>query len=499
MAKLRSFYAMAIEDAGNSERTGVITIDGNITNMPWYWFLPGETETSSQKFRADFEALALTPEEKLRIDINSMGGNLQAAIAICNMLKSLPNFTTARITSAAASAATIIAMGCQRIEMFSGTGMLIHCCASMDPNYEPMTADEHRIAADDCDRWDMAMAGFYAAKCGKSVDEVLAQMKKDAWMSAQEALAFGLCDEIIGTTVIASADAHNRQIVALGGHLLDFRGLPEPTFLAEEAATADAGEEAGGMTIAVDVDGVLAEYDAEAYDPMVIGEPRIGAQEFLQRLIDAGHTVIIHTCRAAEVVTAWLDANALPYNSVWTEAGKPLAQAYVDDRAVRFCGDYDEAFNAATGVDEELGVRSEELGDGEAGEELGVGDAALPAAVTAEYLAQHHPEVAAALHAQGVADERTRQAHLDALDAESVREIIAEARRAGTDLLTVTEQVNAAIKASGKGAAYLASRAADADAGGTQRIAADTAPVGTPTEASQIIAMAKQNVAMGLV
>ncbi len=97
-------------------------------------------------------------------------------------------------------------------------------------------------------------------------------------------------------------------------------------------------------TVAVDVDGVLARYDGWK-GPGVIGEPIRGAKEFMESLRKDGFRVIIHTTRTKDFegedhvlrirsVRKWLEENNIPYDDLHTEIGKPIACAYVDDRAV---------------------------------------------------------------------------------------------------------------------------------------------------------------------
>ncbi len=110
--------------------------------------------------------------------------------------------------------------------------------------------------------------------------------------------------------------------------------------------------------VAVDVDGVLAQFDHwEGID--MIGDPIEGAVLFVNNLIAAGFRVLIHSTRTNPelnnpadsgranlesdpwrrrlkgLLTTWLRTHGFPLAvEVYAGPGKPLAVAYVDDRAV---------------------------------------------------------------------------------------------------------------------------------------------------------------------
>ena len=87
--------------------------------------------------------------------------------------------------------------------------------------------------------------------------------------------------------------------------------------------------------VCVDLDGVLAKYDRWR-GPLRIGRPVPGAKRFLQDLQVMGLYVIIASARdSLTPVRIWLMKNKMPYNELWEGRGKPVACAYVDDRAVR--------------------------------------------------------------------------------------------------------------------------------------------------------------------
>jgi hypothetical protein len=121
-------------------------------------------------------------------------------------------------------------------------------------------------------------------------------------------------------------------------------------------------------TIAVDVDGVLAEYDGwQGIEN--IGNPFPGAQKFVAELRQYGRVLIFSTrCnpevneearmsvdRLREVLQEWLDDNEFMYDDIYTGIGKPLAAVYIDDRAV-LCNPmingrgYEDALSDAVGM-----------------------------------------------------------------------------------------------------------------------------------------------------
>jgi cation transport ATPase len=92
--------------------------------------------------------------------------------------------------------------------------------------------------------------------------------------------------------------------------------------------------------VCVDINGVLDNYrgwqGAEHWDP-----PRAGAREFLQALQQEGYDVVVLTTRWHEDARAWLERHGLLEFVCEVTDRKPAAHVFVDDRALRFEGDFD--------------------------------------------------------------------------------------------------------------------------------------------------------------
>ena len=106
-----------------------------------------------------------------------------------------------------------------------------------------------------------------------------------------------------------------------------------------------AGEEnALPKTIAVDFDGVIAEYDGWK-GVGILGEPRKDVVAALRALHTEGWKIVIHTTRGEEEISAYLTEHRVPHHEInrnsdyKTLGGKPVADVYWDDRALCYSGD----------------------------------------------------------------------------------------------------------------------------------------------------------------
>ncbi|HWG50618.1 MAG TPA: hypothetical protein VN669_13045 [Candidatus Acidoferrales bacterium] len=109
------------------------------------------------------------------------------------------------------------------------------------------------------------------------------------------------------------------------------------------SAAAQQKPDSRERTIAVDFDGVLANYDGwKGAD--VLGEPRADVVIALRILRGEGWKILIHTTRAEQHITDYLVRHEIPYDEInrnssySNEGGKPVATIYWDDRALCYSG-----------------------------------------------------------------------------------------------------------------------------------------------------------------
>lgn len=98
-------------------------------------------------------------------------------------------------------------------------------------------------------------------------------------------------------------------------------------------------------TVAVDFDGVLVEGGVWE-GPYVIPPMREHADRFLARL-NGYYRVVIFSNRAPAVVMDWLFRHDLMQYVDDVTQFKPMAFAYIDDKAIAFEGDFDVALAQA--------------------------------------------------------------------------------------------------------------------------------------------------------
>ena len=86
--------------------------------------------------------------------------------------------------------------------------------------------------------------------------------------------------------------------------------------------------------VAVDYDHTIK--DNEANTPMA------GVGEALQELRARGIRILIHSCNDPDYIRQQLQEWGIVVDGVWDGVGKPVCVAYIDDRGLRFTGDWQQ-------------------------------------------------------------------------------------------------------------------------------------------------------------
>lgn len=175
--------------------------------------------------------LADYKDKHVDVLISSPGGDLDHALDIRQQFIDHGD-VTAHIVGFTASAATVIAMGAKRVCMYRGAVLKVHKCSNYIDVWGAYNADQMAKLIEDLtknkkenDKIDVILANIYAQRCGKQVTDILDLLKRDTWLDADEALSYGLIDEIEdGMAPVMLDDAMERKLNALG---LGTDGIPE--------------------------------------------------------------------------------------------------------------------------------------------------------------------------------------------------------------------------------------------------------------------------------
>lgn len=127
------------------------------------------------------------------VNVNSPGGDMFEGIAIYNLLAAHPAKVTVNVMGLAASAASIIAMAGDTINMGTGSFLMIHNAWGVVVGNK----NDMRAAADVFDGFDAALADIYHARTGVKKAEISALMDGETFMGSADAIRRGFADGTI--------------------------------------------------------------------------------------------------------------------------------------------------------------------------------------------------------------------------------------------------------------------------------------------------------------
>lgn len=190
---MKKFWQIKNEaEADNAE----IFIYGEIADTTWW----GD-EVTPKQFADDLKALE---GKDLTVRVNSPGGDVFAAQAIYNQLKSYAGHVTMRIDGLAASAATIITCAGDTVIMPDNALFMIHNPKGAMCGY--YGAKDLSDYAKQLDTVRQTIVNVYKKRCANLSDtQIKHKMDDETWMTAQEALDYGFVDQLDSDTEIVNS------------------------------------------------------------------------------------------------------------------------------------------------------------------------------------------------------------------------------------------------------------------------------------------------------
>ncbi len=181
--KAEFFNAVTTPAPAGDGAVATIRLYGPIDSWGGFWGV------SAKDVSAVLDALPASVDQ-IVLRINSPGGEVFEGVSILNMLRAHKATVTAVVDGRAASAASVIAAGCDECVMSPGTQMMIHSPSVIAWG----NATVLRKQAEVLDGIERSIVEIYTAKAGeKDWTQLLAD---ETWMTATEAVNEGLADRV---------------------------------------------------------------------------------------------------------------------------------------------------------------------------------------------------------------------------------------------------------------------------------------------------------------
>lgn len=142
---------------------------------------------------------AIDPKKEIILVINSPGGSVDAGFALWDQLKMVECPIITLVTGMAASMGSVLSLAADSGKRFAtkNARFMVH-----QPSISGVIqgqATDLQIQADEIIKTRDRLIKLYVEKTGKSEKQIAKSLDRDLWMSAQEALDFGLLDKIVAT------------------------------------------------------------------------------------------------------------------------------------------------------------------------------------------------------------------------------------------------------------------------------------------------------------
>lgn len=197
-------------------------------------------------------ALRSIGNRDVTVNINSPGGDVFEGIAIYNRLREHPAQVNVKVLGLAASAASIIAMAGDNIQIGASSFLMIHNAWVMAVG----NRHDMRDVADFLEPFDRALADVYVSRTGADLATVQAAMDAETWFSGSQAVELGYANSLLASDEVKQVESAVdpqvnalRRIESLACHnaprstvrdlLNQIKGKPGA---ADEPAMQDAGD-----------------------------------------------------------------------------------------------------------------------------------------------------------------------------------------------------------------------------------------------------------------
>jgi ATP-dependent Clp protease protease subunit len=187
---------------------------------------------------------SLKDAKKIHVRLNSPGGDYFLGVSISNALRRHNAKIIVHVDALAASAASVIAMGADRVIMHPGSLMMIHRAWTIGMG----NAEDMAKISETLGKVDANLIDVYHKRTGMDKSKLKSLVDAETWMSGEEALAYGFADEADTQPTGASAKVphgwYARTPDKVGRYALSASARSVPKVVPHKANPSDATRQA---------------------------------------------------------------------------------------------------------------------------------------------------------------------------------------------------------------------------------------------------------------
>ena len=162
-----------------------------------YWTGEGVT---ARRVASALRTLGAGP---VTVNVNSPGGDMFEGLAIYNLLREHKGDVTVKVLGVAASAASIIAMAGDTVQIARAAFFMVHNSWVIAAG----NRNDLRETADWLEPFDAAMADIYVARTGADTKAIAKLMDAESWIGGSAAVEQGFADELLPSDQVGQGDA----------------------------------------------------------------------------------------------------------------------------------------------------------------------------------------------------------------------------------------------------------------------------------------------------
>lgn len=256
--------------------------------------------------------------EAVTFRINSIGGDVDAGISIYNRIRELSAHTTTIVDGIAASAASIIAQAGDERKVNLGAQTMIHGASVGLIGYYNV-GDLQRMTGM-LDAINTSVAGIYADRSGQSVSVIKNMMKKETWMTPEEAVTQGFADEVIGNSEPVVDKIEGSSVYLVNGIPHNLRNFNLPDHMIHAVLpheTLNAGMMRDGNMRPVSKPKVVNGLEPSAIENLKEGEEAMDLKELMQK-----YPELVEQIRNEAVETAQTENDKTVENALAAERNR---------------------------------------------------------------------------------------------------------------------------------------------------------------------------------